>query len=96
MPPGGTRFAVARGLGSAAAALSRLTGSGGGTTIGGRVMLAVDPFALRRAAADPGQRHERQEQHRGRRRRVDGVEATAFPAAGPGGGRHDCRDGRDA
>jgi len=51
MPPGGTRFAVARGLGSAAAALSRLTGSGGGTTIGGRVMLAVDPFALRRAAA---------------------------------------------
>jgi len=51
MPPGGTRFAVARRLGSAAAALSRLTGSGGGTTIGGRVMLAVDPFALRRAAA---------------------------------------------
>src|SRR5450755_4681982 len=51
MPSGGTRFAVARGLGSAAAALSRLTGSGGGTTIGGRVMLAVDPFALRRAAA---------------------------------------------
>jgi UDP-N-acetylmuramyl tripeptide synthase len=46
------RFALARAAGSSAAALSRLTGRGGGTTIGGRVTLLVDPDAMRLAAAD--------------------------------------------
>jgi lipid II isoglutaminyl synthase (glutamine-hydrolysing) len=46
------RFALARAAGRAAAGLSRLTGRGGGTTIGGRVTLLVDPQALARAARD--------------------------------------------
>ena len=46
-----TRFAVARSVGSAAAGLSRLTGRGDGTTIGGRITLLLDPAALSRAAA---------------------------------------------
>jgi UDP-N-acetylmuramyl tripeptide synthase len=45
------RFALARALGSSAGWLSRLTGRGSGTTIGGRVLLAIDPGALRTAAA---------------------------------------------
>ena len=45
------RSALARAAGASAATLSRLTGRGGGTTIGGRVTLLVDPHALRRAAA---------------------------------------------
>lgn len=44
------RYAVARAAGSAVAGLSRLTGRGDGTTVGGRVTLALDPSALRRAA----------------------------------------------
>jgi UDP-N-acetylmuramyl tripeptide synthase len=46
------RFALARAAGASAAGLSRLTRRGDGTTIGGRITLAVDPDALRRAAAD--------------------------------------------
>ena len=38
-------------MGSAVAGLSRLTGRGSGTTVGGRVTLMLDPSALRRAAA---------------------------------------------
>jgi lipid II isoglutaminyl synthase (glutamine-hydrolysing) len=45
------RFALARTTGAAAALLSRVTGRGGGTTIGGRVTLLVDPAALEHAAA---------------------------------------------
>ncbi len=45
------RNSVARATGSAAAGLSRLTGRGSGTTVGGRVTLMLDPLALRRAAA---------------------------------------------
>jgi UDP-N-acetylmuramyl tripeptide synthase len=45
------RFTLARTSGGLAAALSRLTGRGDGTTIGGRVTLAVDPHALSTAAA---------------------------------------------
>jgi len=45
------RFALARAAGATAAGLSRLTGRGGGTTIGGRVTLLVDPDALAHAAA---------------------------------------------
>jgi UDP-N-acetylmuramyl tripeptide synthase len=44
------RFTLARAAGKAAAGLSRVTGRGGGTTIGGRVTLLVDPQALARAA----------------------------------------------
>jgi UDP-N-acetylmuramyl tripeptide synthase len=44
------RFALARAAGATAAGLSRLTGRGGGTTIGGRVTLLVDPNALAQAA----------------------------------------------
>lgn len=44
------RFALARAAGATAAGLSRLTGRGGGTTIGGRVTLLVDPDALAQAA----------------------------------------------
>jgi lipid II isoglutaminyl synthase (glutamine-hydrolysing) len=44
------RFALARAAGRTAAGLSRLTGRGGGTTIGGRVTLLVDPDALAAAA----------------------------------------------
>ncbi|HVT20868.1 MAG TPA: MurT ligase domain-containing protein [Mycobacteriales bacterium] len=45
------RYALARAAGSTAAALSRLTRRGDGTTVGGRVTLAIDPHALERAAA---------------------------------------------
>lgn len=51
MTAAGGRFTLARRLGAATAALSRATGRGGGTTIGGRVTLVVDPSALRHAAA---------------------------------------------
>ena len=45
------RFALARAAGHTAAGLSRLTGRGSGTTVGGRVTLMLDPSALRRGAA---------------------------------------------
>ncbi len=45
------RYALARAAGSTAAGLSRLTGRGDGTTVGGRITLAMDPQALERAAA---------------------------------------------
>ncbi|HWC36720.1 MAG TPA: MurT ligase domain-containing protein [Mycobacteriales bacterium] len=45
------RYALGRTVGSAAAALSRLTRQGDGTTVGGRLTLAIDPRALERAAA---------------------------------------------
>jgi UDP-N-acetylmuramyl tripeptide synthase len=45
------RFALARAAGRTAAGLSKLSGRGGGTTIGGRVTLLVDPDALASAAA---------------------------------------------
>ena len=45
------RFTLARAAGATAAGLSKLTGRGGGTTIGGRVTLMVDPNALQEAAA---------------------------------------------
>lgn len=44
------RYAVARALGRSAARLSQVTGRGSGTTVGGRVTLALDPLALQRAA----------------------------------------------
>ena len=44
------RYALGRAAGSTAATLSRLTGRGDGTTIGGRITLAIDPQALHRAA----------------------------------------------
>lgn len=44
------RYALARAAGSTAATLSRVTGRGDGTTIGGRLTLAIDPQALARAA----------------------------------------------
>jgi UDP-N-acetylmuramyl tripeptide synthase len=44
------RYALGRAAGSAAAALSRLTRQGDGTTVGGRITLAIDPRALERAA----------------------------------------------
>jgi UDP-N-acetylmuramyl tripeptide synthase len=44
------RYALARAAGSTAASLSRVTGRGDGTTIGGRLTLAIDPQALARAA----------------------------------------------
>lgn len=44
------RFAVARGAGAAVAGLSRLTGRGSGTTVGGRVTLLLDRDALAHAA----------------------------------------------
>jgi len=44
------RFALARAAGRTASGLSRITGRGGGTTIGGRVTLLVDPNALAQAA----------------------------------------------
>ncbi len=46
----GARFALARRLGAATAAASRAAGRGG-THVGGRVTLAVDPSALEHAAA---------------------------------------------
>jgi UDP-N-acetylmuramyl tripeptide synthase len=45
------RFAVARAVGAGAAGLSRATGRGSGTTVGGRLTLAIDPAALQHAAA---------------------------------------------
>jgi UDP-N-acetylmuramyl tripeptide synthase len=45
------RYTLAHAAGRTAAGLSRLTGRGGGTTIGGRVTLLLDPDALREAAA---------------------------------------------
>jgi lipid II isoglutaminyl synthase (glutamine-hydrolysing) len=44
------RFTLARAAGATAAGLSKLTGRGGGTTIGGRITLLVDPQALARGA----------------------------------------------
>jgi len=44
------RYALARAAGSAAAALSRITRQGDGTTVGGRITLAIDPRALEHAA----------------------------------------------
>ncbi|HEX3706356.1 MAG TPA: MurT ligase domain-containing protein [Mycobacteriales bacterium] len=44
------RYALGRAAGSAAATLSRITGRGDGTTIGGRLTLAIDPGALTHAA----------------------------------------------
>jgi UDP-N-acetylmuramyl tripeptide synthase len=44
------RHALGRAAGSAAAALSRLTRQGDGTTVGGRITLAIDPKALEHAA----------------------------------------------
>jgi UDP-N-acetylmuramyl tripeptide synthase len=44
------RYALARRAGSLAAGLSRRTGRGDGTTIGGRVTLLLDPTALAHAA----------------------------------------------
>ena len=45
------RNSLARAAGRAVAGLSRLTGRGSGTTVGGRVTLMLDPSALRTAAA---------------------------------------------
>jgi lipid II isoglutaminyl synthase (glutamine-hydrolysing) len=45
------RFTLARAAGATAAGLSKVTGRGGGTTIGGRITLLVDPQAMQRAAA---------------------------------------------
>jgi UDP-N-acetylmuramyl tripeptide synthase len=45
------RYAVARAVGTGAAGLSRVTGRGSGTTVGGRLTLAIDPLALQHAAA---------------------------------------------
>jgi UDP-N-acetylmuramyl tripeptide synthase len=47
----GRRYALARTAGLAAASLSRRTGRGDGTTVGGRITLLLDPSALARAAA---------------------------------------------
>jgi UDP-N-acetylmuramyl tripeptide synthase len=44
------RYALGRAAGATAATLSRLSGRGDGTTIGGRITLAIDPLALQRAA----------------------------------------------
>ncbi|MDQ1706755.1 MAG: hypothetical protein QOF18_3121 [Frankiaceae bacterium] len=44
------RYQVARAAGATAAGLSRLAGRGTGTQIGGRVILAIDPTAMARAA----------------------------------------------
>ena len=45
------RYTFARAIGATAAGLSKATGRGGGTTIGGRLTLLVDPAALRLGAA---------------------------------------------
>jgi UDP-N-acetylmuramyl tripeptide synthase len=45
------RTRVAAGIGGGVAALSRRLGRGGGSVVGGRAILAVDPDALRRLAA---------------------------------------------
>jgi len=44
------RYALARTAGAAAAGLSRITRQGDGTTVGGRITLAIDPRALEHAA----------------------------------------------
>ncbi|HVS68881.1 MAG TPA: MurT ligase domain-containing protein [Mycobacteriales bacterium] len=44
------RYALGRAAGATAAALSRLTKQGDGTTVGGRITLAIDPDALKHAA----------------------------------------------
>jgi UDP-N-acetylmuramyl tripeptide synthase len=44
------RFALARAAGRTAAGVSRITGRGSGTTVGGRITLMLDPAALARAA----------------------------------------------
>ena len=46
----GARYALGRAVGTTAATLSRITGRGDGTTIGGRLTLAIDPHALTTAA----------------------------------------------
>ena len=46
------RTRLAAGIGGATAGLSRRLGRGGGSVVGGRAILAVDPDALRRLAAD--------------------------------------------
>ena len=62
-----TRTRVAAAAGGAVAALSRRLGRGGGSVIGGRAILAIDPQALRRLSAGRevlrGERHERQDHH---------------------------------
>lgn len=47
-----TRFALARTAGSLAARVSRRTGRGDGTTVGGRITLLIDPTSLAKAADD--------------------------------------------
>jgi UDP-N-acetylmuramyl tripeptide synthase len=49
-PPLPTRTRLAAAAGAAAAGVSRLLGRGGGSVIGGRAILAVDPGALERLA----------------------------------------------
>jgi UDP-N-acetylmuramyl tripeptide synthase len=51
LPP---RTRLAAGIGGAVAGLSRRLGRGGGSVVGGRAILAVDPDALRRLAAGHG------------------------------------------
>ena len=46
------RTRLAAGIGAATAGLSRRLGRGGGSVVGGRAILAVDPDALRRLAAN--------------------------------------------
>jgi len=51
MSPLPARTRLAAGLGAAVSGVSRLLGTGGGSVIGGRAILAVDPGALGRLAA---------------------------------------------
>src|SRR5579875_3496614 len=51
MSPLPARTRLAAGLGAAVSGVSRLLGTGGGSVIGGRAILAVDPQALDRLAA---------------------------------------------
>src|SRR5579875_3125153 len=53
MSPLPARTRLAAGLGAAVSGVSRLLGTGGGSVIGGRAILAVDPGALGRLAAGP-------------------------------------------
>ncbi len=48
----GVRASVALAAGAAAAALSRTLGTGGGTIVGGRLALALDPDVLRKLGTD--------------------------------------------
>ena len=50
-PGSAARTRLAAGIGGATAGLSRRLGRGGGSVVGGRAILAVDPDALRRLAA---------------------------------------------